>query len=309
MVDAAGTRAFMRWMDKEGRPVVGAVDLATRTFAWQGTGLPFGGFVRSLLTRSAVVVYAGGSRPLGSPPVLDVAAIDQATGRVLWTKQLRFDASPVADGDLLILGGRAVDARTGDVRWSDPASAVTDQALAAGVLLQRHPGGGVVERDPRTGVRGPQIGLARSDSLLQMTPCFEDRLCFLSDAVGGVDAVVVVDRSTGAEVWRRPSEGFPELVADGGELLVRADDHSVVFRADGTIARDLRGWAGWLGGGELLLFRSAPGSRFTAEVVRADGGHQVLGDLTVRPQGCAWTETVLVCPASDGLREWVMRVR
>ncbi len=163
-----------------------------------------------------------------------VIALAAATGAELWTADLprRPDHSPALAGDLLYVQMRgtgmvALDAETGAVRWVDQADRGLTATLAVveGIVWGGKRGQ-VVALDAETGAPLAAAGIGGSfvQARLAVGP---DRV-----AVAKADALVLLDRATGARTFEARFPDLRHVAAVEGTVVAVSDRQLVAFEGD-----------------------------------------------------------------------------
>ncbi len=147
-----------------------------------------------------------------------------------------------------------------------------------------------------------------ADSRLDhLTPCGEDRICFVETIGYGADTaqVVAVDAAKGAVLWRRAVADVDDIVAVGQAVLARRNTSpaQVSLLDGGRVAWTYNGVVARLDGGNMLQFSKplAASPDDPALFGRHLGDDAVpLGALAdVRSATCAWDTTHIACVAAE----------
>ncbi|MEV6344415.1 hypothetical protein [Actinoplanes sp. NPDC051851] len=142
----------------------------------------------------------------------------------------------------------------------------------------------------------------------QLTPCGDDRICFVETAGYDRDKaeVVAIDAVERTEVWRRAVPGAEALVPVGGAVLAIGAESTTLLGADGAPAWDAeRGVAVRLDAGNVLRFSdtlsTSVGDRTLVGAHVGDEPVQIGLLRDVRSGTCAWNTSVLACVTEKGL--------
>ncbi len=231
--------------DAEGTPFVMGVDATTGSERWRlDPGV-------SVVGLSDAVVVLAPSPTLGLPdptaPPRGLRGVDRSTGEEVWTNNVTFrddsgvgvarGAGSEADGLIVVPTGStvtAVDASTGDVRWTAPQ--LDHPALSDGVVLGME------------GSSGPNSQIlsvdATSGETLWSAPGRESYggLLAVGDGVGVViesmtaAQLIAYDLSSGAERWRvdRTAPGEPQLTVDQSVVVLWEAHLGALSSVDGS---------------------------------------------------------------------------
>ena len=202
------------------------------------------------------------------------------------------------------------DLRTGKIAQTRPSvAATTDEAVAHHGRLFVHESG-ASERIFAYGLEklGEPVTLHTpppDDSVSRLTPCGDDRLCFVETA--GYDRtksqVVAVDAVKGGELWRHDVPDVESLVPVGDSLLAVADETTTLLDADGEPEWTVPGVSVRLDGGNVLRFSDSLTTSVTdrglSGVHLGDGPVDMDQIRSVRPGTCAWNTSVLACVTEE----------
>ncbi|GIH03757.1 hypothetical protein Rhe02_18240 [Rhizocola hellebori] len=346
-VRADGDRAYLVSHEFTGQAWLAAIDLTSNRPLWSWTDL--GNHDDSVniigVTDAAVLVTGADDSDSQTSTVM---AVDPASGAIKWQRAADDLYATMAAGDVLIstAGGLSrVDAGTGKTKWTiaEPPG-TTGIALPETLLritpehvLRQHDlatGRILLERSDLGAVTAPviQIGeyayLRSDDSVLRLqlraatTPVKVAEVSYAMvsgcDAYvcvsGGDGVLIVLDASTGHELWRKKLARSSIATAVSGRILVTGDDSASLFDAAGndiTPAAMHGKQAIWYGPDHLTLLKQLPRpapadyngeTLFDAEVSVYSfrtGQQQNLGSITMRGF-CDGPPGKYVCPTRDG---------
>jgi hypothetical protein len=230
-------------------------------------------------------------------------------------------AAPDPDDDPRIVqisadrSARVLNARTGDVvvpsrqSIADPDDDVVahNGRLIVRESVETHR---ILGYDLET-LADPRIlytALRRTNQLSNLTPCGDERVCWVetADYQAQSTEVVSVNAAEGGDAWRRAVARTDGLVPVGDWVLAAqsASPPTVaLLNPDGRVAWTHTGVAARLDAGNVLLF--SKGLNTSPDDPSLTGRHlgdgvQPLGPMSdVRSQTCSWNTSVLACVADE----------
>jgi outer membrane protein assembly factor BamB len=254
--------------------------------------------------------------------------VDWQTGAVRWTVQADLSAD---DWHLLPMGSPE-STMASETTWTPPADdrllaldgtgTLHIYAASTGAVLAKYPN--LVPKDAQSSMRAnggklywvnagaitmldldsgaaPRV-VASATGNPTVTPCGSNRICYVMGQEN--QEVVVVEVTTGRELWRGAAAGARSTTSNGEQVLT---DNGMLFDANGRKLSDSSGdaTARWLSPDTILVLdRGGSEQVKMIRVNAADGTSKSLGTMRP-PQGiCAWTSRVAVCPDADGFTAW-----
>jgi outer membrane protein assembly factor BamB len=139
-------------------------------------------------------------------------------------------------------------------------------------------------------------------SVTDLTPCGDDRICFVETVgyAGDKATVVAYDLVARKEVWREPAPDVETLVPVGDAVLAATDDSTTLFDVNGKpLWSKAPGAAARLDAGNVLRFSDRMSTSVRnqgLEGVHPGDKPVALGTVhDVRSGSCSWNTAVLAC--------------